>query len=188
VFAASAARIRRAAQALGVDLLEARHQLGPDFGARLTHAIEDAQAQGYDAIVVVPQDAPAITARTIGQAFTALESRDLVLGPARDGGVYLIGVKGSIDGRFDRVRWQTAGVLADLMASSASTALLEPLDEIDTRQDLARFLRAAKIGAFDVELTWLFASLSAIPTIAAESSPRARPQLAIEPIRGPPAA
>ena len=70
-----------------------RPQCDGDLGARMAAAVAEAGADGADAIVVVGTDCPSLDATVIERAFDALASADVVLGPATDGGYYLIAVR-----------------------------------------------------------------------------------------------
>src|SRR3989442_12354416 len=72
--------------------LEFRPQVGRDLGARLTHAFARHFADGAKRVVIIGTDCPGVTRHLIHQAFTALGRRDVALGPALDGGYYLIGL------------------------------------------------------------------------------------------------
>jgi rSAM/selenodomain-associated transferase 1 len=67
-------------------------QVGADLGQRLRHAFRALYARGYKRIVVLGSDSPQIPASWVRSAFAALCEDDVVLGPARDGGYYLLGV------------------------------------------------------------------------------------------------
>ncbi len=68
-------------------------QVGTDLGARLAQAVETAFQEGTKRIIVVGADCPELNQEDLQQAFEALANRDVVLGPARDGGYYLIGLQ-----------------------------------------------------------------------------------------------
>jgi glycosyltransferase A (GT-A) superfamily protein (DUF2064 family) len=189
LFDLARARIRRATRALGgVEFLVAEKQTGATFSERLANALAEARSRGHEAIVVVPQDVLGITARVLRQAFEALEKDDLVLGPSLDGGVYLIGARVAIESLLGRVRWQTPFVLEDLLAAAPRARLLSPLEEVDTKRDLLRFLRGAAGGRNDPELARLASALLAHPEVGGAPLPHALASLQTERIRGPPRA
>jgi uncharacterized protein len=184
VFASIASRIRRSVSTLpGVDLVRAAGQRGSTFAERLAHAFRAARARGYQAIVAVPQDVPGIDTRVLRAAFEALDAREVVLGPATDGGVYLIGATIAIETSFDQVRWRTSSVLSDLVGLHQGVRLLEPLDEIDTRQDLIRFLRSGERGVAS-----MIARAAPRPFEGDAFIPRSAPIARALRIRGPPMA
>jgi len=114
-------------------------QGGGDLGARMQR-IFDRLPPGP--VIVVGSDIPGITAAVIAKAFRQLAGRDAILGPAGDGGYWLVGLqrRPQIARPFGRVRWSTRHALADTRANLegariAETALLHDVDDL---ADLAR--------------------------------------------------
>jgi rSAM/selenodomain-associated transferase 1 len=68
-------------------------QVGEDFGKRLRHGFQALQERGYQRIVVIGSDSPQLPAIWVQEAFAALRFHDMVIGPARDGGYYLLGLR-----------------------------------------------------------------------------------------------
>lgn len=139
LFAYARSQALRAVHSLhGVDLLiaDSQNQQGSTFGERLTSAFAAASERGYEQIVVVPTDVPQLTAAHITRAFTLLATHSLVLGPCRDGGVYLIGGGAGAKELFPYIRWQTSSVLDDFKAATPSVALLRALIDVDREADL----------------------------------------------------
>lgn len=125
--------------------LQLRAQTGQDLGERMKFAALEVLAE-YDAAILTGSDLPTLGSRHFLQAATLLEQHDLVLGPALDGGYYLMGLKQVYDGLFEGIAWSTPAVLAETMARAdalnISLTLLEPLADIDTWQDLKEFVQA----------------------------------------------
>jgi uncharacterized protein len=102
-------------------------------------------------VVLVGSDIPGMRPRHIARAFRLLGRHDLVFGPARDGGFWLIGarrIRGMPRDLFADVRWSTAHALADTRANvpaAVSTGEADTLDDIDTAADLRRY-RATSTG------------------------------------------
>ncbi|HEY7092321.1 MAG TPA: TIGR04282 family arsenosugar biosynthesis glycosyltransferase, partial [Ktedonobacterales bacterium] len=67
-------------------------QVGDDFGQRLRHGFQTLRERGYERIVVIGSDSPHLPAMWVQEAFAALRHDDMVIGPARDGGYYLLGL------------------------------------------------------------------------------------------------
>lgn len=111
-----------------------------DLGDRLLRAFQDAASE-RDRVIAIGIDCPGITPPILHQAVAALHTHDLVLGPAVDGGYYLIGMKQVIPDLFTGIAWSTDQVLAQTMAIAQalnlSIAMLEPLADIDYPEDLA---------------------------------------------------
>jgi rSAM/selenodomain-associated transferase 1 len=126
---------------------EVRDQRGADLGARLEHAFAEMLRGPDDRAVVLGADCPDLDAARIGQAFDILAARDLVLGPARDGGYYLIGLRHPAPGLFRNVTWSTPRVLAQTLERAGELGLrvaqLAPLDDLDSPADLVRWLAKA---------------------------------------------
>ena len=120
-----------------------RPQQGRNLGQRLHHALSQSFESGFERIVVIGSDCPAITADHLEQAFQQLSSHDLVLGPALDGGYYLIGLSRSCAELFQGITWGSDQVFAQTMAIAQRLNLawtaLEPLCDIDCPEDLATF-------------------------------------------------
>ena len=120
-----------------------------DLGTRMAHAFGTMLADAR-AAVIVGTDCPAITAQIVSDAFDALRGHDLVLGPATDGGYYLIGLRRPIPDLFDRMPWGTAQVLSETLARakrlSLAVHLLPPLDDVDEPSDLAVWEAARSVA------------------------------------------
>ena len=118
-----------------------RDQGHGDLGARLERVFADLLAAPGARVVVVGADCPDLGALQITRAFAALASHDLVLGPARDGGYYLIGLARPEPRLFHGIEWGTDRVLAQTLerAAGLTVARLEVLDDLDTPADLARW-------------------------------------------------
>lgn len=114
-----------------------------DLGERLHRAFAQAFAQGAQKVVVIGADCPRLTPALFAQAFAALEREDLVLGPAMDGGYYLIGLNRLVPGLFAEIPWGSGEVLTATLkqaqALDLSTHLLEPLADVDRPEDLRHF-------------------------------------------------
>ncbi|WP_170170422.1 TIGR04282 family arsenosugar biosynthesis glycosyltransferase [Hymenobacter perfusus] len=140
------------ARQLGVDFLhvDSRQQRGRTFGERLAGAMQQAFAAGYEHLLVIGNDCPQLNLLLLRQALAALQKNGSVIGPATDGGVYLLGVART---RFDpdtwaTLPWQTASLGKVLAAELARTGVkhgpgLPALPDVDNEQDLARVLRQA---------------------------------------------
>ena len=124
-----------------------------DIGLRMGRAFEEGFGSGYEPVVIIGSDIPDITADIMQKAFEGLKSHDLVLGPAGDGGYYLIGMRQTAFGRanprlFNGIHWGTDRVLPHTLAVAQelglSYTLLDTLDDVDRPEDLAVWHRASK--------------------------------------------
>jgi rSAM/selenodomain-associated transferase 1 len=120
-----------------------------DLGERISSAL-NAALEESSAAVLIGTDTPDLLPSIIDRAFRALEWSDLVLGPAEDGGFYLIGVRGRLPrALFDRVEWSTSAVFARVAANAECLGLsaeaLDPWLDVDDLPSLqALELRLAK--------------------------------------------
>jgi rSAM/selenodomain-associated transferase 1 len=122
-------------------------QRGGDLGERLHHGLERA-AREHELVVAVGSDHPELPVERVEAAFELLAGGcDVVLGPAEDGGYYLIGLRRqSLDGRlFAGIDWSTDRVLAQTRLRCRSlgleVGLLPPGADVDTPDDLRRLVR-----------------------------------------------
>jgi rSAM/selenodomain-associated transferase 1 len=101
--------------------------------------------------VIVGSDVPGITAEAVARAFRRLGGHDWVIGPAADGGYWLIGARRRPALRlpFAGVRWGSRHARADTLANLAGrrVALLEELEDVDTGADFERLLNRSRPGA-----------------------------------------
>jgi rSAM/selenodomain-associated transferase 2/rSAM/selenodomain-associated transferase 1 len=125
-----------------------RRQGGGSLGQRMDNAFREAFQAGANRVVLVGTDIPNITDRTLLKAFVNLSFADAVLGPARDGGYYLIGLNRASPHVFADVPWGTEGVLERTRQIAhglgLSTVLLETLDDVDRPDDLSLWEEAWK--------------------------------------------
>ena len=127
----------RACQDLGITAVQSQN--GSDLGERMFHAISDGLLRSRK-LVLVGSDCPAIDARYLTDALTALDTESLVLGPASDGGYVLIGATHIEASLFQGVSWGSGEVLDEtrerLMASGRSWSELGTLPDIDRPEDM----------------------------------------------------
>ncbi|HEX8454904.1 MAG TPA: TIGR04282 family arsenosugar biosynthesis glycosyltransferase [Longimicrobium sp.] len=111
-----------------------------DLGARMEAAFRAALEEGADRVVIIGSDLPELSAALLRRAFAELESHPAVIGPARDGGYYLLGLRTMIEGLFDGIPWSTDEVLARtlerLRAAGIEPAVLDTLSDVDEVDDL----------------------------------------------------
>ena len=132
----------------GVKLID---QVGDDLGARMNQAFTTLFAQGYRQVLLMGTDVPTLPLDHFRQALASLESHDLVLGPALDGGYYLIGLKRMTPELFADIPWSTDQVLKLTGEKAAmlglTTALLEPWRDVDTLADLQALIETCNAEA-----------------------------------------
>jgi rSAM/selenodomain-associated transferase 1 len=114
-------------------------QVVGDLGQRVAAFIAGELEAGARAVVVVGTDSPTLPPALVEQAFRELERADVVLGPATDGGYYLVGCAARLPPLFDGVSWGSCRVLADTVARLAGPdwrlAVLPPWYDVDTLDD-----------------------------------------------------
>jgi hypothetical protein len=115
-------------------------QKGTDLGARMRNAFLEAFKEGYDNAVIIGCDIPELNDAILKEAFSALLLNKAVIGPAYDGGYYLIGfnIKIFLGKVFSSVDWGTENVLEQTLDKLAAKDFvsLKKLHDIDTIEDL----------------------------------------------------
>jgi len=115
-----------------------------DLGWRLDRAFRRAFDEGAQRVVIIGSDCPEAGAHDIQAAWTALLSHDVVLGPATDGGYWLIGLRAPQPQLFVDIPWSTDKVLRETQehcrAAGLTTHMLRELSDVDTEADWRRFL------------------------------------------------
>lgn len=131
--------------------LRPKRQRGADLGARLADAFAALLGSPDDRAVVIGADCPTLDASAVDQAFAELARHDLVLGPTRDGGYYLIGLRRPVPALFEGVAWSTHAVLGETLERAEravlDTVLLAMRDDLDTEEDLRRVVEGVGRGA-----------------------------------------
>ncbi|MBI2925144.1 MAG: TIGR04282 family arsenosugar biosynthesis glycosyltransferase [Verrucomicrobia bacterium] len=130
----------------------ARPQGTGDLGTRLEAAFVEAFARGAERVVIIGSDCPRVTVEDVQAAWRALEEHDVVLGPATDGGYWLIGLRSRQRELFDGIAWSTSRVLAQTLARAQAAGLrvqrLRELSDVDTAEDWRGFLASSSPGQF----------------------------------------
>jgi len=128
---------------LDASLWQSFPQDGLELGTRLHHVFRTTDARRFENTIVIASDSPHLGRQVISQAREALDSADLVLGPAEDGGYYLIAMREPYD-VFSEIPMSTPAVLQMTIEKAQglglSVHLLKPLFDIDELADLARLV------------------------------------------------
>jgi len=126
----------------------ARPQGDGDLGRRLRSAFAEAFAADNKAVVIVGSDCPEVTAADIREAWRELRTFDLVVGPATDGGYWLIGLRQTQPALFEGIEWSSEFVLAETLerarARGQRIQLLRILTDVDTVKEWGDFLAAQR--------------------------------------------
>lgn len=119
-----------------------RHDQPPGhLGEKMQNAFKHGFSSGYNRIVIIGSDCPTLQPSHIEQAFRELRHSDVVLGPSRDGGYYLLGLNRYRPRLFEEMPWSRPGLydktLSMIEEEQLSLKTLEELNDIDTAADLA---------------------------------------------------
>jgi len=121
----------------------AHQQAGADLGDRMFNAFHRGFTEGHCPVVIIGSDCPDLTTDLLAEAFRQLQTNPFVIGPAADGGYYLLGMTNPRESLFRQKTWSTAAVLpetlADLHQSGTPYHLLPVLSDVDEAADLAQF-------------------------------------------------
>ncbi len=117
----------------------------PDLGARMEAAFQLAFSQHYDKAVIIGSDCIQLSPAILETAFLALDSFPYVLGPAFDGGYYLLGMRKPAPSLFNNMAWSTPDVAVETLrridSLGASTFILPTLSDIDEAEDWEKYSR-----------------------------------------------
>ena len=115
-------------------------QSGYDLGERMKNAFQLLLKEGFRKIIIIGSDCLEMDACLLNNAFKELNKTDVVIGPAKDGGYYLLGMKNNHSFLFDISNWSTATVYADTInlmnVNKLSYTALTKLKDVDTEDDL----------------------------------------------------
>ena len=113
-------------------------QVGEDLGIRMLNAFKDSFGAGYKKVMIIGSDLYDLTSENIEKAFTELDDNDVVLGPAQDGGYYLLGMNSLHSNIFRDKNWGTETVRKDTLADlkDKKVHLLKELNDIDVFEDI----------------------------------------------------
>ena len=116
-----------------------RLQSDTDLGSKMKDAFSEVLNEGYKKAVIIGSDCMDLTTAIIVQAFDLLETKDTVIGPAKDGGYYLLGMKYLSSFIFKDKNWSTSSVyndtVIDMEANGISFGVLPLLNDVDTEDD-----------------------------------------------------
>ncbi|MDI9356012.1 MAG: TIGR04282 family arsenosugar biosynthesis glycosyltransferase [Chitinophagaceae bacterium] len=119
-------------------------QNGKTLGERMRNAIQNEFLQGYEKVCIIGSDCYDLDSLTVEEAF--LREEDFVLGPAYDGGYYLLGMRFFFKDIFENIQWSTETVLhttLDIINTGGhSYSLLPPLSDVDEEKDMNLFLKS----------------------------------------------
>ncbi len=122
------------------DLFLKHIQFGADLGERMYNAINTSLSDSYEKVCLIGTDIPHLSSDIIDEAFSKLNDTDIILGPSKDGGYYLIGMKAAHSKLFKNILWSTSQVLFQTQRNAEKhnlkVGLLQELNDIDTLEDI----------------------------------------------------
>ena len=124
------------------DVIYSKHlQNGTDLGERMHNAFQDAFNHYFEKVIIIGSDLLDLKPLHIQQAFEQLDNNDFVIGPAKDGGYYLLGMKQINPNVFKNKDWGTSSVLKNTLQDIEhfNVKLLEELNDIDTFEDMKHY-------------------------------------------------
>jgi uncharacterized protein len=123
----------------GLSVVAFRAQLSGPLGVRLAAAFRQHFDEGVSRVIMIGSDCPGVDAGLVSRALRVLDEHDLVLGPAHDGGYYLIGLRAPAPQLFQDIAWSTEAVLEQTLARARElglgAAILPTLRDVDTASD-----------------------------------------------------
>jgi uncharacterized protein len=138
-------------------------QCGIDLGERMKNAFAGCFAEGFKSAILVGSDCPDLPPAVIGNAFAMLEDKsDAVIGPAADGGYYLIGFRNNsfLPEIFCGISWGSRSVLKDtidiLRSHSLATDFVQKWPDVDTSEDLMDLINRSEMTGFSDSQTMIF--------------------------------
>lgn len=117
-------------------------QHGENLGEKMYQAAKHTFEAGFNQVVIIGSDCYDLTGAIIKKAFKALETNQIVIGPAFDGGYYLLGMNNIHEEFFINKAWGSENVfidtLLDIKAKNLSYFLLPTLNDVDVEEDLGK--------------------------------------------------
>lgn len=122
-------------------------QQGNNLGEKMQNAFSDLFQMGYKKVVIIGSDLLDLDSEIIEEAYDQLEINEVVIGPATDGGYYLLGLKNLQAQLFENKKWGTDSVLNDTLKELQNTpvSLLKELNDIDIFDDLKPYPQLHKL-------------------------------------------
>ncbi len=135
------------AQESGLDVvvINEKHQKGNTFSERYFNAYKSLFEKGYQKVISIGNDTPNLTLNHINSAISSLETQEMVFGPAKDGGVYLLGFSKSAfnEKAFKNFSWLTSSVSNEIknfaLQNKITFCVLEKLQDIDSKNNALEY-------------------------------------------------
>lgn len=119
-------------------IYQKHQQFGNDLGERMHNAFKNSFENEYEKVLIIGSDLYDLTPEIINSAFTELDNNDVVLGPAEDGGYYLLGMKKLYPKIFQNKDWGTSSVRTETLndLQKQTVHLLPMLNDVDVLEDI----------------------------------------------------
>jgi glycosyltransferase A (GT-A) superfamily protein (DUF2064 family) len=150
-------------------IISSAQQHGNSFGERLANAIEEIFSSGYQNVIAIGNDSPQVTSQLLTHAATEMSLADLVLGPDKRGGIYLLGISKKAYSRNELLnfRWNSTELFNDFIKwknkYNLVFSILPGLKDLNGETDLQSLLRQKSIA---LNLLHYFLAIIASSTIA----------------------
>ena len=120
------------------NIYQKHQQFGDDLGIRMLNAFKNGFEAGYEKVMIIGSDLYDLSEKNIEKAFVALNTNDVVIGPAEDGGYYLLGMNTLQENVFKNKEWGTASVRKDTLKdlSDKKVKVLAFKNDIDVYEDI----------------------------------------------------
>ena len=120
-------------------------QVGDDLGIKMYNSLKDVFGQWAEKVLIIGTDCFELKASVIDKAFEALDNNDAVIGPAKDGGYYLLGLKQLKKEYFTNKLWSKENVFLDTLLDfkrlNMTYIVLEQLNDVDVKDDLGNLIK-----------------------------------------------
>lgn len=117
-------------------------QFGSDLGERMLNAFLDLKIKKYDQVLIIGTDCIELKSEDFQKAFSILDNKDIVIGPAEDGGYYLLGLNHIYPELFENMEWSNESVFTETLKRATqldlSIGFLPTLNDIDDLEDLEK--------------------------------------------------
>jgi uncharacterized protein len=134
--------------------IDETQQIGETFGEKFANSFQKLFDQGFEKVIAIGNDCPDLTAETLKKTIDELQRKQVVVGPSKDEGMYLIGLskKGFSFDDFSNLPWQKKGLLTEFIRQTENTnqsiLLLSELIDLDNFNDVKSFIRKGKISGY----------------------------------------
>ena len=123
-------------------------QQGSDLGLKMYNAFDTVFKLGHKKVIIIGTDAPDVSMKIVQSAISVLDNYSVVIGPANDGGYYLLGFKSKLIDLFSGIEWSTNSVFDNTIKKLSNYKMnyfiLDELTDIDTLEDLQNWLKFYK--------------------------------------------